>query len=131
MIGTKNFKIETDTMIMCRCGHMLCESTTINQFTLERLQMMRDDLGKPIVITSGGRCPHHPAEARKEKAGDHQLGYGVDLQCKSELMANKLLVLAGRYGATRAAVGNGFIHLAWTPTPRRDVPTWSYDNGNK
>lgn len=130
MLGTKNFTIETDSMIMCRCGHELCEQTTINQFTLERLQMMRDDLGAPMIITSGGRCPHHPAERGKKGAGDHQLGWGVDLQCKSQLEANKLLVLAGRYGATRAALGQGFIHLAWTPTTRRDVPTWSYNNGN-
>ena len=43
-------------------------------------------------------------------------------------METKLKVLAGRHGATRVAGGHedGFVHLAWTETDRRDVPTWEY-----
>jgi len=37
-------------------------------------------------------------------------------------------VLAGRHGATRVAGSyeDGFIHVAWKPIVRRDVPTWEY-----
>lgn len=128
MFRTINFSIETDPKIACTCGHPDCDRRVINQFTLGKLQRVRDDINKPLYITSGGRCPNHPNEAHKSAPGDHQKGYGVDVACLSEAHETKLKVLAGRHGATRVAGGHedGFVHMAWTPTDRRDVPTWSY-----
>jgi hypothetical protein len=81
-----------------------------------------------MIITSGGRCPYHPNEVNKKKAGDHQRQYAVDVFYDNELDRNKLMVLAGRYGATRVAGSERlkFVHLAWTPTDDLSVPTWRY-----
>lgn len=81
-----------------------------------------------MVITSGGRCPNHQNEVKKDEPGDHQLCKAVDVRCDNVVMGTKLKVLAGRYGATRVAGGAycGFIHMAWTKTERTDVPTWNY-----
>lgn len=128
MIKTKNFNPDVDTKLKCTCGHPLCDKRSVDQETLNQLQKIRDDLGKPMTITSGGRCPHHPDEVKKSKVGDHQLCKAVDVSCDNELDETRLKVLAGRYGVTRAAGGweDGFIHIAWTETDRKDVPTWSY-----
>lgn len=128
MIKTKNFNTTTDPKLLCTCDHDLCDQRSVRQWVLDNVQLIRDDLGLPMTITSGGRCPYHPNEVHKTREGDHQLCMGVDVACDREQLETKLKVLAGRYGATRVA-GNyrdGFVHLAWTRTSRTDVPTWSY-----
>ena len=126
MIQTKNFNPLADKKLLCTCGHELCDQRSVNQFTLDKVQLVREDLGKPMTITSGGRCQYHPNEVRKSSPGDHQLQYAVDVYYTDMLFAVKLMVLAGRHGATRVALGKNFVHMAWTPTADLSVPTWSY-----
>lgn len=125
-MATKNFSPETDPKLLCTCGHPDCDQRSVNKFTLSKVQLIRNDIGEPMLITSGGRCPNHPNEVSKAVPGDHQRCYGVDVFYRDELHRNKLMVLAGRHGATRVAVGGSFVHMAWTPTDDRSVPTWSY-----
>lgn len=127
-IKTKNFSPETDPKLICTCGHPGCDRRSVDQETLNQVQLVREDLGEPMHITSGGRCSHHPNEVTKKAPGDHQKCKAVDVECLDELMETKLKVLAGRHGATRVAGGAycGFVHIAWTETDRTDVPTWSY-----
>lgn len=127
-VKTKNFSLKTDPKLACTCGHPLCDKRIVDQYSMQRLQLMRDDFGKPMTITSGGRCQHHPDEVKKVQPGDHQKCRAVDIACTDELDETRLKVLAGRHGATRVAGGAycGFVHVAWTETDRRDVPTWSY-----
>ena len=128
IISTKNFHPKGDKKLMCTCGHKDCDRRSVDQSTLDKIQMVRDDLGRPMTITSGGRCPNHPNEITKSKPGDHQRQKAVDVSCKDVSQETKLKVLAGRYGATRVAGGAycGFVHMAWTETSRTDIPTWNY-----
>ena len=128
MIKTRNFNPNVDTKLKCTCGHPECDERSVSQETLNKVQLIRDDLGQPMTITSGGRCPNHPNEVHKTLPGDHQLMVAVDVACDNDQLETKLKVLAGRYGASRVAGGAycGFIHMAWTVTDRTDVPTWSY-----
>ena len=128
VIKTKNFNPASDLKLLCTCGHPGCDKRSVSQKTLDQVQLIREDLGQPMVITSGGRCPNHPNELTKRMPGDHQLQYAVDVKCDDEEFETKLKVLAGRHGATRVAGGDycGFVHIAFTPTDRKDVPTWSY-----
>lgn len=128
MIWTTNFHPDTDPKLKCTCGHPDCDQRSVKQSVLNKVQSIRDDLKLPMVINSGGRCPHHLNEVRKTKPGDHQLCEAVDIECDTEEMETKLKVLAGRHGATRVAgsAEDGFVHMAWTETDRTDVPTWRY-----
>ena len=126
MIQTKNFNPGSDIKLLCTCGHPDCDKRSVNQFTLNQVQLVREDYGRPMTITSGGRCPNHPNELTKKKPGDHQKQYAVDVYYETVLERNKLMVLAGRHGATRVAAGKNFVHMAWTPTEDKSVPTWEY-----
>lgn len=126
MIETKNFKPQVDIKLLCTCNHPLCDHRSVEQWVLDKVQLVRDDLGLSMVITSGGRCQFHPNEVTKKEPGDHQLCFAVDVRADTIRMRNKLMVLAGRHGATRVAWGKNFVHMAWTPTSDRSVPTWKY-----
>lgn len=126
MIHTKNFHPHIDTKLLCTCGHPDCDKRSVNQQTLDKVQSIRDDYGRPMTVTSGGRCPNHPDELHKTKAGDHQECTALDIYYETVIERNKLMVLAGRHGATRVAWGNNFVHMAWTETNDRSVPTWEY-----
>jgi len=128
MIQTINFNPETDKKLLCTCGHPECDKRSVSQETLDQIQLIREDLNAPMVITSGGRCANHPNELKKRMPGDHQRCFAVDIKCNNPLLETKLKVLGGRHGATRVAgtSKDGFVHLAWTPTDSKCVPTWSY-----
>jgi hypothetical protein len=128
MIKTDNFNPVDDPKLLCTCGHPACDKRSVDQETLNQVQLIREDIGVPMIITSGGRCPYHPNEVGKGKGRDHQLCRTVDVECNDELHETKLKVLAGRYGATRVAgdASYGFVHMSWTETDRTDVPTWGY-----
>lgn len=127
-ITTRNFSPSEDKNLLCTCGDHRCDRRSVDQDTLDKVQMIRDDLNKPMAVNSGGRCQYHRNEVSKNRPGDHQLCKAVDIACDSEQLETKLKVLAGRHGATRVAGGAycGFVHMAWTDTDRNDVPTWSY-----
>lgn len=127
---TKNFNVNTDPKLACTCGDPRCHKPVVTQETLERAQLMRDDIGQSLIITSGARCPFHPDEQGREAgSGDHQKRRTLDFKCDNQELETKIKVLAGRYGATRVAgtYKDGFVHVSWTPTRRKDVPTWSYE----
>lgn len=128
MPKTKNFNLSTDPKLQCTCGNKNCPKPIVTQEALDKLQLMRDDLGQPIIITSGARCKLHPSEASKKTIGDHQKCETFDIRCQDSAMETKLKVLAGRHGATRVAGGAycGFVHVCFGETERKDVPTWSY-----
>ena len=126
MYTTKNFNPETDIKLACTCGHAKCDKRLLKDECLDQLQKIRDDFGRGIKVTSGGRCQYHPNEIHKAKPADHQLCYAVDVYYGSEADRTKLEVLGGRHGCTRVAHGKNFVHLAWTPTDDKSVPTWSY-----
>lgn len=123
---TENFNPATDTRLRCTCGHPDCDQRSVGQDSLDKVQLVRDDYGAPMVITSGGRCPNHPDELKRINPGDHQKCTTVDVGYETVLQRNKLMVLAGRHGATRVAYGRSFVHMSWTPTTDRSVPTWEY-----
>lgn len=128
MYSTKNFSLLGDPKLACTCSHKDCDKRALKKEILDQLQKIRDDLGEPIEINSGGRCPNHPDESKKTYPGDHQKCTAVDVKCVNKITETKIKVLAGRHGATRVAgdARCGFIHIAWTETDRRDVPTWTY-----
>ncbi len=129
MPQTKNFNPATDVKICCTCGLISCDKRSINQATLDALQRVRDDYGRPMRITSGGRCANHPSQRAKAnpESGDHFAGRGVDIAVSSRQEYDKLALLAGRHGFNTIGDGleRGFIHLG-----RRDignaVVSWGY-----
>ncbi len=117
----KNFHIDE-----FRCQH--CGKDGIDMDFARTIDKLRDDVGFPLIISSGYRCAEHPIEARKEKPGAHTTGRAVDLAVTGE-QALIVLKAALNMGFQRVGVqqkGSGrFIHLDQAlgfPAPA----IWSY-----
>lgn len=128
-VSTKNFKPSTDPKLLCTCGRAGCDRRSVNQETLDALQLVRNNYG-PMVLTSGGRCPLHPDQASKAdpNGGDHPRGDGVDVAVSSRAEFNRLAILAGRHGFNAVGDGlrSGFIHLGRRPQNGDRVSSWGY-----
>lgn len=111
-----------------------CSHTGENRMDIifmRRLQKLRSEYGKSMVITSGYRHPTHPIEARKSQPGSHSSGRAADIRVKGK-DALILITLALKHGFTGIGVqqkgGTRFIHLDDIPPGGRLYrPTiWSY-----
>lgn len=109
------------------CQH--CGKLEFNEEFRAVLNEIREDVGFPMAISSGYRCPKHPIEARKKIPGEHSDGDAVDVAVS---YAHSLLLLESmvKHGIRRIGVNQKgdtsqrFIHIGYS---RRLPPAlWSY-----
>lgn len=112
------------------CKH--CHQNKMDLVFLEQLDELRHVYGKPLVVTSGYRCPdHNAAVSSTGRAGPHTTGRAADLLV-SHVEALQLLKLALALGFTGIGVnqkgGGRFLHVDNLPNasgqPRPTI--WSY-----
>jgi len=117
-----NYFSDDELRCQCGCGKLVFDPTVRNA-----LNAIRKEYGKPMVVSSGYRCPDHPIEAKKSKPGEHTTGTCVDIACHG-FDAAALTKLALENGATRVGWNqkgaSRFIHLGWSKEYPRG--TWTY-----
>ena len=112
------------------CRH--CGANKMDAAFLEQLDDLRHSYGKPLVVTSGYRCPEHNAKVSSTgSTGPHTTGRAADLRVDRG-NALQLLKLALALGFTGIGVnqkgGGRFLHVDNLPNaPGQPRPTlWSY-----
>ena len=65
--------------LACPCG--TCGRLVVHWALVELLQRMRWRLGRPLLVTSGYRCPAHNAAVGGTPSSLHLCGMAADLQC--------------------------------------------------
>ena len=63
---------------MCKCG---CEESHVAQILLDRMEALRVKLGKPILISSGFRCPTWNERVGGAPLSGHISGEAFDYYC--------------------------------------------------
>lgn len=126
MIKTNNFNPITDKKLLCTCGHPDCDKRSVSQEHLDRVQMVRDRVGHPLTVTSGGRCPFHEDEKSRTKPADHQNRVGVDVSCNGATRGN-IVKAAIESGCNAIGVAKTFVHLGYREhIPSGHVTMWVY-----
>lgn len=76
----------------CPC----CSANGINLGVISRLQIVRDEIQKPIIINSGYRCSWHNIAIGGEKNSQHLIGNAVDikLDCYNEKEQHLILQMS-------------------------------------
>lgn len=87
MMLSKNFSKQE---LECKCGcGMLPTQDAINM-----LQVLRDRIGKPLIITSAARCAKHNQAIKGSKNSQHVQGLAFDIHCVSSTERHNLIVQA-------------------------------------
>ena len=102
----------------------------MNEEFMRRLQSLRTEFGKPMIINSGYRSKRHSLEMGKNEPGAHTTGRACDVRVYGP-HAFEIIDLAIKHGFTRIGVNqkgaqsSRFIHLDDSPTfPNPRI--WSY-----
>jgi uncharacterized protein YcbK (DUF882 family) len=125
---TKHFTREE---LQCKCG---CGRMEIPQEFLNKLEKLRKAFGKPMVITSGYRCPAHNSDVSETgAAGPHTLG-AVDVSVAGAdahlLLQHANVVGFSGIGIKQKGPFSGrFVHLDDLPVTDNTHPrprVWTY-----
>lgn len=98
---SKNF---TRKDFKCPCG---CTRQMVDSELVEKLQAIRDKLGKAIKVTSGYRCITHNAAVGGSSGSKHRYGMAADWRLEDRSLNPVAL------GILASAVGFGGIGIYW------------------
>ena len=104
MASSKNFSSDE---LKCSC----CGDEDIQQWALDKLQVIREEVGRPLAITSAYRCANHPAEKRKVKPGTHNQGIAFDVAVNNGAERHEIIGQGLLHGATGIGIAKTFVHL--------------------
>ena len=102
--------------VQCPCG---CGASLINPFLVEKLQKVRNIIGRPIIITSGVRCEFYNTSIKASMNSSHipddyGIGNAVDIACLNSKDRYELVEVAQKFfkriGISGGSYG-GFVHL--------------------
>ena len=93
---------------------------------LIELETLRVLYAKPMIITSGFRCPDHPDEKDKANPGAHAQGRAVDVQVTSSADRYELKRLAYEMGFQGIGNGKTFVHLDTGHDYAHRPAEWNY-----
>jgi Peptidase M15 len=106
----------------------------INVEIVSILQTIRNELGVPIIVSSGYRDRTHPVEITKRNLGEHTYGWAADILCYN-FNAYEFISAAISHGVKRIGVAQigplakRFVHIGIgdKKLKQRFKPTiWSY-----
>ncbi len=75
---TSNFY---STEFDCSCNYSDCQWTYIDVEHVEKLQELRENIGKPLKVTSGYRCEKHNKDVGGASRSRHKVGDASDIKC--------------------------------------------------
>ena len=114
---------------------MRCSETgecAMDEGFMDNLQILRNELGRPLTITSGYRSPRHSIEAAKAAPGTHAMGRAVDIACAGvkalEILREALAVGFTGIGVKQKGIDR-FLHLDDLRPGEHTAPRptiWSY-----
>lgn len=106
----------SDTELSCRCG---CGKMP-EDYAIIALQNMRQRIGRPLIISSGARCPKHHRYIYREdiRAGKqwptkskHLEGHAFDISCMDEELRWLIVEFAIALGFTHIRIHKDFVHV--------------------
>jgi uncharacterized protein YcbK (DUF882 family) len=111
------------------CSCTKCVDQFIEQDLIDKLEKVRELYGKPIVITSGYRCPDHNKAVGGKNNSTHMSGMAVDI-CPKLLTLDDLDLLYDVCYDIFDNIGDGrskkFIHVDTRSAKSTGKRRWIY-----
>ena len=93
--------------MQCKCG---CGKVIFDPDLIRKLDALREDLGRPIIINSGYRCEQHNQNVGGSPNSQHLYGKAADIRCTG-ITPEALARYAGKYGFDGIADDCSGIHV--------------------
>jgi uncharacterized protein YcbK (DUF882 family) len=108
-------------------GFVISDTVFQNIFALAKnLQVLRDEVGKPIKITSGYRSPEHNAKVGGVKSSKHITGEAADFKIAGMTPKQVAAVIEKLIAAGKMEEGGIGIYSTWVHYDHRNVKArWS------
>lgn len=103
---------------VCSC----CGFNNIRQELLDKLEEIRTDYNRPMVINSGSRCPANNKNNGGAVHSPHLNGWAADIKVSSSNQRYELVMIALTKGVRRIGIADNFIHIDVAP-----LPEWGQD----
>ncbi|MGB9682877.1 MAG: YcbK family protein [bacterium] len=107
----KNFNLKE---FVCPC----CGVVMIDRKLVELLQALRDKIARPIIVTSGYRCPKHDIEVGGNGSSYHTKGMATDIYSPGVFL-DRLKEVADIIGFSGIGINYKQPHLHVDIGPRR------------
>ena len=101
-----------------------CVDVNIEALVENVLDPAREQLGRPIYVTSGFRCPFYNDVVGGVKNSQHLVGQAADIRPKDPDQFQRLVSFLKAQALTdQLLTGPGWLHISWSPfsPPRHDV----------
>lgn len=93
--------------MQCKCG---CGKVIFDPDLIRKLDALREDLGRPIIINSGYRCEQHNQNVGGSPNSQHLYGKAADIRCTG-ITPEALARYAGKYGFDGIGLYRWGIHV--------------------
>lgn len=103
------------------------------QLTATKLELVRAALGRPIIITSGYRCPALNARVGGVSTSAHTRGLAVDFRCDyvTPRQICQRLIDEGVQFDKLIQEHNQWVHVGFSPTNNRQIVLTAIKRGGK
>ena len=103
------------------------------RLTAIKLELVRKALGKPIIITSGYRCPALNARVGGASTSAHTKGLAVDFHCAygTPKAICQRLIDAGVQFDKLIQEHNQWVHIGFSPSNNRQIVLTAVKQGGK
>lgn len=97
----------------CPC----CKRTMLHPLLLQKMKGLRQKIGKPVMITSGYRCPSYNEQVGGVKTSYHLLGMAADIHVPGIPLQDVLTIAQEmRFQGIGFYPERNFLHLDVRPT---------------
>lgn len=100
----------SESELACKCGRKECDAAPFSSKLLGIMNSIREEYGKPIIVTSARRCAEHNEKVMGKPNSKHLLGEAIDIKMTMEDLV-PFLALVSDKGIRGVGIANGWLHL--------------------
>lgn len=101
---TKNFN---EKEFACRC----CGKVQYDYILVEKLQVIRELMGEPIIVNSGYRCLKHNKAVGGYSKSNHLKGWAADISCSKENLPHLKQIASKVFWNYGVGLYPSFVHV--------------------
>lgn len=118
----------SDNEFRCKCG-CGCGINYMSSKLISMLNLARELLNEPIIISSAYRCKNHNSNIGGVNNSAHSKGLAVDIVCNDNEYRFKLLKVLFKVGFNRIELAPTWIHIDIDDSKPQNVAFYKH-NGN-